>query len=177
MTNQTHVIPPLTFLAHLLILGVAVSGPALAQPRPDLSGTWSMDDKRSGSVGHEGFAGPVVWTIQQADASITLLRRHGTTVAPFVYVVREKPDSAAADTAVTSPVGEAPGHRAYWNGAQLVLETLQNVQGKTVTTKEVLTLNANREISVERVLEVEHGYSMKGAKNFSAVTDVFVRVP
>jgi hypothetical protein len=46
-----------------------------------------------------------------------------------------------------------------------------------VTTRETLVLAGDgREFTVERVLEVEHGYTMKDAKNFNVVKDVFTRV-
>jgi hypothetical protein len=162
------------------ILSVVISAvlvvPALAQTRPEFAGTWTMDEKRSGSPGHEGFVGPVVWTIQHSPTQLVVERRRGDKVVPFTYEVQEKAPAAKADTTVTSPGGEAPGHRAYWDGDRLVTETLQNIQGKTVTTREVLALSPDgRELLVERVVEVEHGYTMKGAQNYNIVKDVFTK--
>ena len=100
----------------------------------------------------------------------------GDKAAPFNYVIYDKAEKPKVDSDVAAPSGEAPGHRAYWDGDRLVLETHQNIQGKTVTTREVLTLASDgRELLAERVLEVEHGYTMKGAQNFSAVKDFFTK--
>ena len=51
------------------------------------------------------------------------------------------------------------------------------IKGKTVTMRQARTLSADgREMIVERLIEVEHGYDIKGGQNFSKVKDVFVRV-
>ena len=144
-----------------------------AQPI-DISGTWALDEKRSGSAGQEGFISPQVWTVKQSPVAIVVERRHGDKTLPFTYLVFDKAPSAKSDPAVLSPGGD--GHRAFRDGARIVLETLQNIQGKTVTTREMLSLSADgSELQVERILEVEHGYMMKGAQNYNVVKDVFVR--
>lgn len=159
----------------LFVISVALAGSALAQQR-DLSGTWVLDEQRSGSSGQEAFVSPVVWTVNHTADQIVVDRQRGDKTASFIYKLSSKPPARPADTTVVSPAGDAPGHRAYLDGERLVLETLQTIQGKTVTTREVLTLEpGGKELVVERVLEVEHGYTMKGAQNFSAVKDVFVR--
>ena len=162
-----------TSLAFLLCLGLL--SVTAAQTRPDFSGTWVMDEKRSGSSTHEAFVGPVEWQIQQSPGGVLLQRKRGETVAPYAYTwVTERNESRPSG--VVAPTADGPGHRSFWDGERLVLETHQDVQGKTVTTKEALMLSADgRELIVERVLEVEHGYTLKGAKNFSAVKDIFVR--
>ena len=149
--------------------------PALAQSRVDFSGTWTLDEKRSGSPSGENFVGPIVWVVDQTPKSVNLERRRGGDVDRFTYVLSEKAPSA--DSSVKSPIAEAPGHRGYWDGDRLLLETHQTIQGKTVTAREVLTLTPAGELVVERVVEVEHGYTMKGAQNFNAVKDVFTRSP
>jgi hypothetical protein len=166
----------MTRIMLLFVISAALLAPTSAQTQPDFSGTWAMDEKRSGSPTHESFVGPVVWLVQQSPKSVVVERRMGDKAAPFNYVIYEKAEIPKVDRAVAAPSGEAPGHRAYWDGDRLVLETHQNIQGKTVTTREVLTLvNDGRELLAERVLEVEHGYTMKGAQNFSAVKDFFTK--
>lgn len=135
-----------------------------------------MDEKRSGSPSHEAFVGPVAWIIQQTPEMVSLERRRGPQTATFAYALLSTPPSAT-DRVVKAPTGDAPGHRGFWDGDRLVLETLQTIQGKTVTSREVLTLTAAGELVVERVVEVEHGYTMKDAQNFSAAKDVYVRAP
>jgi hypothetical protein len=159
----------------LLISTFAVSAtvPALPQARPDLSGTWTMDEKRSGSPTQDGFVGPVVWTIRQTPEAFVLHRQRGDKAQEFAYAWQTSAAASATDTRVVAPSGE---HRATWDGSgsRLVIQTLQTIQGKTVTTRETLSL-AGGELTVERVLEVEHGYTMKDAKNFNVVKDVFTR--
>ena len=68
-------------------------------------------------------------------------------------------------------------NRAYWEGDRLITETMHALSGQTVTMREALTIAPDgKELFVERVVEVEHGYAMRGAKNNSMVRDVFVRM-
>lgn len=148
--------------------------PTLGQARADFAGTWTMDEDRSGSASDVTFVSPVVWDIRQTSEEIVLERRRGTDVNRFTYtLLADRP--VPGDRAIASPTVDAPGHRGYWDGDRLVLETHQTIQGKTVTAREALTLNSAGEMVVERVVEVEHGYTMKGAQNFSSVKDVFTR--
>jgi hypothetical protein len=159
-----------------MLVAAAVSAVSSIQTKPAFTGTWVMDEQRSGSATHDSFVAPVVWTLQQSPHVVILQRQHGDKSASFTYPIREKAPAATPNSTVNAPSGDAPGHHAYWDGNRLILETLQNVQGKTVTTREVLLVGSNeQELVVERVLEVEHGYTMKGAQNFSAVKDIFTR--
>jgi hypothetical protein len=133
-----------------------------------------MDEKRSGSPSDANFVGPVVWVIQQTGDELIVERKRAGKADRFVYkLLASRPPSA--DAAVTAPTTDVPGHRGYWEAERLLLETHQTIQGKTVTAREVFTLTPTDELIVERVVEVEHGYTMKGAQNFNAVKDVFTR--
>jgi len=163
-------------LALALLISAVTVGPVDGQTPPDLAGTWTMDEARSGSPTHEGFTSPVVWIIEQSHDSFRLDRNRGGKVLSHTYVLQAKPSGVRADTTVVSPSGDSPIHRGTWDGQRLNLETLQNIQGKTVTTREVLSLSSDgRELTVERVVEVEHGYTMKDAQNYNTVKDVFRR--
>jgi hypothetical protein len=159
----------LALLFSTLVVSAAV--PALPQAQPDFSGTWTMDEKRSGSPTQEGFVRPVVWTIRHSPEAFVLHRKRGDKGQEFAYAWQTTATASTADSKVVAPSGE---HRASWDGSRLVIQTLQTIQGKTVTTRETLSL-AGGELTVERVLEVEHGYTMKDAKNFNVVKDVFTR--
>jgi hypothetical protein len=142
----------------------------------NLTGTWVLDEKRSGSAGHEGFVSPVIWTVTQEPEKVIVQRQRGERTLSFDYLLTRSAPGANADPAVVSPGPNTPGHRAYWEGSRLILVTLQDIQGKTVSTREVLSLSGDgRELSVDRVVEVEHGYTMKGAQNFNTVKDVFAK--
>jgi hypothetical protein len=162
----------MTRLALAFLSSVVMLGPVVDQTQPDFTGTWTMDVARSGSPTHEGFVGPVVWTIHQSPKAFVLDRKHGEKSLAFTYVWQD----IAADVSRDATVSPSGDHRASWDGSRLVIHTLQAIQGKTVTTRETLSLTGDgRELTVERVLEVEHGYTMKDAKNFTVVKDVFVR--
>lgn len=159
----------------LALLTSAVLQLGVVQQPVDTSGRWLMDEKRSGSPTHEAFVGPVEWVIQQSAEHVSLERRRGGEVISFTYLwAAARNEKARAD--VVAPTPDGPGNRAYWDDERLVLETMHNIQGKTVTTKEVLSVTGGgRELMVERVIEVEHGYTLKGARNASAVKDIFVK--
>ena len=56
-------------------------------------------------------------------------------------------------------------------------ETVRTVSGQTVTMREdIMLAPGGRELFVDRVVEVQHGYAVRGAKNNSTVRDVFLRV-
>ena len=162
----------------LLTLFLITAGFSVAaQQRPDLTGTWTMDEARSGSPTHESFARPVVWTVQHSGDVLVIDRRRGDKVTPFSYRMSDKPAAATSASAINSPK-DVPANRAYWDGNRLILETFTNINEKSVTTREALTPSADgHEFTVERVVEVEHGYTLKGAQNFSMVKDVFRRAP
>jgi hypothetical protein len=158
----------------IALVSVSLAAATDGQAPSDFSGTWTMDESRSGSATYDTFVGPVVWVIQQAADTLTLERRRGESVASFTYPIRAQAPSKSA--APVAPSAETRGGIAYWDGQRLILETNQEIQGKTVTTREALALsNAGRELVIERMLEVEHGYTLKGAQNFSAVKDVFTK--
>jgi hypothetical protein len=66
--------------------------------------------------------------------------------------------------------------RAYWQGNKLVVERGGTINGQTVSAKQLLSLNADQsELTVERTVIVQHGYTLKGTPNYATVTDVFIR--
>ena len=66
---------------------------------------------------------------------------------------------------------------ARWDGPALVVESVRDIQGVSVTTRESRSLDAGgAEMSVDTVVEVQHGYTLKGAKNYGTGKDVYTRV-
>jgi hypothetical protein len=56
-------------------------------------------------------------------------------------------------------------------------ETLGDVNGMTVRTKAVYALQASgTELTIESLVVVEHGYTLRGGKNYGSVKDVFKRM-
>jgi hypothetical protein len=160
-------------MIHFMLALAAVLAATLsptAQDRPDHSGTWAMDEARSESPTHEGFAGPVVWVVKHTPHELAVEIKRGPKAVAMTYKLYDKQP--------TSPSTEGvPSFRGYWDGNRLVTETAQNIQGQTVTTKEIRTLQpGGRELVVERLIIVEHGYTLKGTQNYNTAKDVFTRV-
>jgi hypothetical protein len=154
----------------LLAATILTVAPAAAQPPTDFTGTWTMDESRSASATHDGFVGPVTWIIRQAPDTMTVAITRGPKQNTISFrLLTAKP--------ATPETTSFPSFRGYWEGDKLVTETAQNIQGQTVTTREVRTLlNGGREMLVERVVQVEHGYTMKGAQSYNTSKDYFRRV-
>jgi hypothetical protein len=68
--------------------------------------------------------------------------------------------------------------RAELSGSQLITETHRNVNRATVTVREVRSLEKDgKEMQLNRSLTVQHGYQMRGAKNYANGKDIFVKKP
>jgi hypothetical protein len=149
------------------VLALTASPPA--QSRPDFSGTWTLDESRSASATHDGFVSPVVWTIRQTADALTVDIRRGPRTSTLVYRIYPK-------RLIGAPADGALAHRAFWEGDRLVTETIQTIQGQTVITEETRALlPGGREMQVDRIVKVEHGYTLRGAQSYNAAKDVFVR--
>jgi hypothetical protein len=149
----------------LLVCSLALPLPAHAQGRPDFSGTWSMDRTRSESAMQADPIGPTTVVIAQTPTGLQIATTRDSRTATVVY----KLDGSSSPI----PGGTATSH---WEGATLITETVRDIQGQTVTTKESRRLNENGEMLVETVLVVQHGYTLKGTQNYGSGKDVFTRV-
>ncbi|MEP6783020.1 MAG: hypothetical protein ABI983_05070 [Acidobacteriota bacterium] len=138
----------------------------------DFSGTWKMIPEKSGSPEQSAPITEMTFVIAQTANDIRLEMTSG----------HDKPIS------VTYPLGPAPRvpedalpsgqQRAFWQGNRLTVERGITISGQTVSSKQMLTLNPDRsEMTVERLVIVQHGYTLKGTPNYATVTDVFARVP
>lgn len=151
------------------VLGMIVTLPflALAQAKPDLSGTWVMDVERSESATQEGHSGPITYVIHQLPDSVVIETQRGQQSGRVTYKL--SPSEKAA-----GPMEGVPAARAYWDDVKLVTETARPIQGQTVTTKEVWYLDSTgSEMTVESILEVEHGYTLRGVKTYGMARDIF----
>jgi hypothetical protein len=167
---MTRIIAPSLSLLISAVVTVALSGSAAAQLRPDFSGTWAIDETRSVSPAHDAAGARLSVRVQQAAERLVVDLVRGAKVTTLTYAWHGE-DLRPATTA------EASANRAYWDGDRLVTETIQNINGQTLTTKETRRLaNGGSEMIIDRVVEIEHGYSMRGARNSSVGRDVFVRV-
>jgi hypothetical protein len=140
-----------------------------AQTTMDFSGTWTLDPARSESAQQGEIVKPTTIVIAQTPTEVrvdtTRGERHESVVYPLVKAARPVVGPAAAGQPA-----------AYWDGDTLVTETQRPVNGMTVTVKETRVLaSTGREMTVETIVIVQHGYSMPGAKNYGTSKDVFTK--
>ena len=156
---------------HVVALVVAAALLSQQAPsQPDMTGTWQMDPSRSGSPGQNQPVTKMTLNIVQTATEVRIESISGAE-QPLVstYQMGAKPKQP----------GELPGadvKLAYWDGNQLVLERGGSISGQTVSMKQTLALNpALNELVLERLVIVQHGYSLRGTKNYATVKDVFTR--
>jgi hypothetical protein len=154
----------------LVVLSLAPS--AAAQPHPDFSGTWTMDPSQSAlAVQSE----PV--------RSRTLVINQGATELTVETLQEGKRDTVRYQPGGPGAMSTSGGRSSllasvwYWDGRKLVTETVRNVSDATVRTREVHTLDlAGDEMTVETLLVVEHGYTLRGGQNYANGKDVYKRL-
>ena len=156
-------------LVLVLVAAVLVTQPAVE--RANFTGSWQMVAARSGSPTQNTPVTEMTFVIDHAADQIRLdMTTAGKTLSdtyPIVAAPRAPADPLSGDE-----------RRAYWDGARLVVERGGTISGQTVSSRQSLTLNADgSEMTVERLVIVQHGYSLRGAKNYASVKDVFARVP
>jgi hypothetical protein len=139
---------------------------AHAQGRPDFSGTWSMDRSRSESAMQADPIGPTTIVITQTSTGLQIATTRDGRTAAITYRFDGSPSQIPGGTATS-----------HWEGPMLVTESVRDIQGQTVTTKESRRLSENgSEMLVDTVLVVHHGYTLKGTQSYGAGKDVFTRV-
>ena len=165
-------------LLAMLLTGTALPPATSGQSQPDFSGTWAMDVQRSVSPTYPEFGGAVTLVIKQSDTAVMIETKRGGRSATVTYLPG-KPGSTPASG--VDPGGPAsPASRYYWEGPRLVTETIRlasDAPEGTFRTKEVRTLDSSgTEMTVETMLVVEHGYTLKGTKNHETGKDVYRKI-
>jgi hypothetical protein len=142
----------------------------LQVPLPDFSGDWRMIAERSGSPLQTPPVSMMSFVIEQHPDHISIESRSGDNKpVTVVYPIVEPPKPPA------DPLGAGLA-RAYWDGRRLVIERGGSISGQTVSMKQTLTMDPDRgEMIVERLVIVQHGYTLRGAQNYASVKDVFAR--
>jgi hypothetical protein len=168
------VMPGIKFLVSMmaLVLPFAAGG----QRASDFSGTWKMDAARSESAHQAVPIGPVMVVIKQTATELSIETRRGepNKSATHGEILTYKLDGS--ETTTTGIDGEPVKCRAHWEEAKLITGTTRNIQGATVTTLYVHSLDrSGREMTIHKTLTVQHGYQFEGAKNSGIGTDVFVK--
>jgi hypothetical protein len=163
----------------LILIVVSLWSPLVAaQPGVDFSGTWTLDPARSESALVPGPQPPVrsaVVTISQLPRQLRIdVNRDG---------VRQRVVFSRDTANELRPVGtsgqDGMGQIVSWNESELVTMRPLQINQMTVTVTEKRTLSADgREMTVETVTAVQHGYEGGNANTASAPSkDVYVRTP
>jgi hypothetical protein len=144
-------------IAVAMLAALVIPFPVAGQAKPDFSGTWTLDAARSetppgrggrgggGGGGGRGAAGPV--TIKQSAAEIT------------IGMLTYKLDGSESVNQVQGRGGmQEVKSRAKFDGTNLVIESTREIQGFSLTTKEVRTLGAGgKEMTVQTTTSTPQG--------------------
>lgn len=149
-------------------LAVALLAQAMTAAKPDFSGTWTMDRERSESAMQEQPIGTVTVSVKHTGTNLTIETTRDGKPEVANYTIEERPNGPGVIGAGT--------RRAYWEGLRLITEGSGNVQGQTVSVREARTLNATgTEMTIETTVTVQHGYTLRGGKNYATGKDVYMR--
>jgi hypothetical protein len=139
-------------------------------PRADFTGSWKMVAARSESPNQTPPVTEMTFVIAQAGDQVRLDVSSGTgqlisTTYPLISTPKLPADPPTANE-----------RRAYWDGGKLVLERGGTISGQTVSSRQALTLSPDQsEMTVERLVIVQHGYTLRGTRNYATVKDIFTR--
>jgi hypothetical protein len=145
----------------------ATQPPAATQ----LVGTWTMVPERSESPDQTPPVTSLTFNITQTGDTLNVEAIRNGNKSLTSYRIEAKPNPTPGTT------GTGPNSaRAYWEGDRLVTEHAGNVQGETVSIKEVFGVNADgSEMTVETQVIVQHGYTLRGARNYASKKEVFTK--
>jgi hypothetical protein len=147
-------------MRRVLVLAMAAAVvlpfPARAQGKPDFSGTWTLDTAKSDPPPQgRGGGGASSMTIKQtgAELSVTSEGRQGPQTMTY------KLDGSESSNQVMGRGGQQTvKSTAKWDGSNLVIETTRDVQGMSITTKEVRRLDSGgKEMVVESTTQTPQG--------------------
>ena len=131
---------------------------ANAQGKPDFTGTWTLDTAKSdpapaGRGG--GGGGAATLTIKQTGTELSVQSEGRQGPQTMTYKLdgseskNEQMGRGGAQTVVS---------KAKWDGSSLVIDTTREIQGMTITTHEVRTLdNGGKEMKVESTTQTPQG--------------------
>jgi hypothetical protein len=140
----------------LLALTAAIVLPfhARAQGKPDFSGTWMRDAAKSDQpMGRGGRGGAAVDSLTIAQTPAQLTEKRGELT--LVY----KLDGSASTNQMPGRGGpQEVKSTAKWDGSKLVIESVRDFQGMSITQKETRSLSADgKEMTIEQSIATPQG--------------------
>ena len=141
---------------------------ASAQPRPDFSGTWTLDTDKSdpvrgpgGGPTGGGQVGPVTLRITQTATELTIERSAGDRTMKAVYKLD------GSETVNQGPRGGEQRSRSRWEGSALVTESVQQMSTPrgdvTIEIKETRTLQDDGTLLLVTVTRSPRGENTRKA--------------
>jgi hypothetical protein len=167
-------------LVLLLMVGL-VSASSAAQEKPDFTGAWLMDASRSHSAAQGADASPrmpvkliIVQTPTQLNVQTDVDGHRQSTTYRFEAAEQPRP----VGTSGSNQTRVEP-FRVEWKDGTLVTTTIHHINGMAMTKIESRILHAGgREMTVETVVQVEHGYESneKSHVGHNVVKDVYTKL-
>jgi hypothetical protein len=141
-----------------LALTVATAGVAIAQAKPDFSGTWTLDVEKSPAArrgGHSGRPPEAKMVIKQTTGELLIDQQ----VNGVSSVVTLKLDGS--ESVNRGPRGGEVRSKARWDGARLIVQSTQTMRTpdgeRTLQTTETRSLAPDGTMVVERTAETPRG--------------------
>ena len=144
------------------VISLILSSYLAGQEQPKILGVWEMDASRSESAHQATPIGPVTLIIEGNANQLTIdTRKENDRKQPSSEKLTYKLDGSESST--VNNAGLQIKAKAHWDGPKLVTETARNVQGSTVTTMCVFSVDpGGNELTVHKSLTVQHGYQFRG---------------
>ena len=147
-----------------------------AEQTSDFSGVWQMDPSRSESAHQAVPIGPVTLIIKQNASELSIETRRAQKNKPAISSETLTFKLDGSENSIVGNSGAQIQATAHWDGTKLITETSRNIQGSTVTTMHVFSLDASgKELTIDKTLTVQHGYQFQGANNTGTGKDVFIK--
>jgi hypothetical protein len=132
-------------LVFSLFLALFISGVAVAQPKPDFSGTWVLDPAKSDmGMARTGAAAPAARTvtlvIKQTAAQLSVERHVGDRAETAVFKLD------GSESVNKAPSGSDIKSTTKWVGTTLVTKSMMMVGEANVESNDVRSLSADGKV-------------------------------
>lgn len=162
----------------VLFVILLLPGQVCSQEVAWFTGVWRMDAERSESAHQAVPIGPVTLILKAIPTGLRIETRR--TGKGKVRSTNENLEFRldGSENVVSDNFGKPIKTKAHFDGPRLVTETVRNIQGSTVTSVQVFSLDASgNALTIDKTLTVQHGYQSTSpdANNAGKGRDVFVR--